>query len=320
MRRMVSYIYSYEGNDRKENVGFGKFDMDSHMIKANISLRYDGIDKYLKVYFFVRNNNEAVCIYIGNALKKGNCYEHKSTSNIEVLTESQYRSSDVYGLYVEGDDTKFISYWGEEYVIENVTNCASIMADEVKETGESIAENKDVIQVEDEDSVYLLDKRCLEKKSANQKCGSNKYIRGYEINNEYEYEVSNQAQNKMTNEVRKISILGNYWDETSIETHMIDGKELYTCQIAMDDLYRLPRNYWCIRRNAYLYQGYMKHGRIWLIEKNGLYVAVPGYLTVNDEIMSRKYGFGIFMECDENGLMESSVMKWMRGFWCKKVE
>lgn len=115
------------------------------------------------------------------------------------------------------------------------------------------------------------------------------------------------------------SMLERLFGKERIEQYVIDNNKLSACKIVPKDIYVLPRCCWNNVRNAYLCHCFMKYGGAYLIEADGLYIGVPGYKTINDEIMAGKYGFKHFMECKIECLGVSSNMNWKRGFWCKKL-
>lgn len=73
-------------------------------------------------------------------------------------------------------------------------------------------------------------------------------------------------------------------------TMTLDGENQTTCSIKPMDIYMLPRKCWEIVRNAYVCHGFMRYGQVYLIERNGLYIGVCGYRTINEEIIAKSMG------------------------------
>lgn len=99
----------------------------------------------------------------------------------------------------------------------------------------------------------------------------------------------------------------------------ISGEEMVIKEVTPNEIYSLPRQCWCAAKNAYACHGFMKYGKLYLIESDGVYLAVPGYKNVNDEIVATKYGFKKFIKDEVVCLGVSSARHWHRGYWCKKI-
>ena len=121
VKRLVAYIYGYKNGIKGRNAGFGKIDTKDNDMKMNITLRYDGAPKNLKVYFFVKEDGKTYGIYLGNMERKMSEYELKRAINIKELTHNKYEAKDIYGIVIKCDEeVKYVSFWQTEYHIDKV--------------------------------------------------------------------------------------------------------------------------------------------------------------------------------------------------------
>lgn len=303
MKRLVSYIYKYSNGKKGENVGYGKIDTIDNRIKLNISLRCTRCVTALKVYFFIREESTKL-VYIGEAKGNGNIYELRSIIDIYETTKGKYKTSDIYGLAIVSEkEIVYISYWKEEYKIEGYImwneKPTALEAKESKDEAEKAQANKaedNSVEVVEEDTIYLIDKNCVPVEEA----------------------VNDEKIVKESVEEEQVH-LSQFFKENVMSSMMLDGKNQTTCSIKPMDIYMLPRKCWEIVRNAYVCHGFMRYGQVYLIERNGLYIGVCGYKTINEEIIAKKYGFDIFMEGDVASLGKSSNPKWSTGLWCRRI-
>lgn len=320
---MVSYIYRYIDGVKSDNIGFGKIDMYGNQIKVNITLRYTKEKEYLKVYFFVKEGSATKLIYIGEGEVKRTGFELKNNMDIAEVTEGKYNVNNLHGIVItEQEKIKYVSFWQQEYVIKSF--------EEFQKPEEQS------IEIDEEDTIYLIDKNCvladknnsvdveklnvlenenIESECKNtEECNDNVELDELIECNEHEQFDGNENSDEVSN-----SMMCRYYSKEFVKKIMVDGVPRPVCEIMPKDIYHLPRECWCCGKNSFACHGFMNHGKLFLVEDDGIYFAVPGYQTKNDEIAAKKYGFNRFMQCDIECLKESSSPKWHRGFWCRQI-
>ncbi len=275
MKRLVSYIYKYSEGVKGENIGVGKIDVNKDTLKINITLGFDKEIKNLKVCFFVKQDETTKLINIGNMNKTDIGFSIEKTVDIASITNNEIGISDIYGIIIMGEEIECISFWKKEYKVEKC---------------QDYFEN---IEVEEEDTIYLIDKECMSK------------------NCKKDIEIEKQ-------EVPTARI-EEFFKEIKIPQELVNGKQCNILGISPKDIYELPREYWSLSKNAYVCYSSIKYGKVYILEDDGLYLAVPGYSSLGEQILAEKYGFDIFLESEVKELKESSVEKWKRGYWCKKL-
>jgi hypothetical protein len=303
LKRLIAYIYGYKNGVKGKNTGFGKIDTKGNDIKMNITLRYNGEAECLKVYFFVRKEEKTYILYLGDMEKGMSEYELRRTVNIKELSRDKCEAGDIHGILIKGEeDIRYISFWKEEYNIgETVDMLKEVLSDdkEINEIEEekleveeklTIEEHKE-IEIEEDDTVYLVEPDCTP------------------VNDSY---VAKQI------ELRTTSIC-QYMKNKQIKEVSLNNEKCNMCEISPKDIYEFPRECWCVGKNAYACHGFIKYGRLFVIEMDDLYLAVPGYNSTNERIIAERYGFGTFVENETECLQQSSCTKWERGYWCKKM-
>ena len=309
MKRLVSYIYRYSNGVKKENIGFGKIDTNDNQLKINISLRYNIDSEYLEVYFFVRGAENTKLIFVGNAEVHNANYELRKVMDISEATKEKYNAKDIWGILIKDHkDIRCISFWKEEYRIESYIEWDKVSIQNVPSKSEANSNESDSIEVVEEDTIYMIDKNCIPVKEKNY----DGEIKRSCIDGEEEKENKGREEHLYPS-------LSEFFKPENITERTIDNKSLKVCVITPKDIYALPRQYWCTGKNAYSCHGFVRYGKLFLIENDGIYIGVPGYKTINDEIVAIKYGFNRFMESEIECLKRSSNSRWTRGLWCKKI-
>ncbi|MDE6210322.1 MAG: hypothetical protein K2M73_11705 [Lachnospiraceae bacterium] len=203
-------------------------------------------------------------------------------------------------------------------------NAEEIQNDNIRESNEMTENEKKHRDEAFENEEDNISSDYMRKKETENKSIIEEQIKGKTGQNINEQQIETKEKLEKTdkdnqNNNNSRSILERFFGKQRIGQYVIDKNKLPVCRIIPKDIYVLPRCCWNNVRNAYLCHCFMKYGGAYLIEADGIYIGVPGYKTINDEIMAGKYGFKRFMECEVDCLGVSSNMNWKRGFWCKKL-
>lgn len=310
MKRMVSYIYGYKDGRKGDNAGFGKIDISANVLKINITMKDQREIKSYKVYLFVKEEVTRF-IYVGDLENVGNSLIMKSEIDFGETTGNTYNVEDIYGIAICSLGIDFISFWKKEYEIQGYEIWTYIdkSRDNLTEALSNSNDDGKVIYVEDEDSIYMLDKECLMGKCS-----------------EYKGDKSKDLVAEGREESRPLKsatcVLGKYFKGIEIPEKKIGTDVIRIIGVSPKDIHNLPKENWNLMKNSFVCYSSIKFGKVYLLERESgeLLLGIPGYNSSIESIFATRYGFSEFMESDVDILGESSVGQWKRGYWCKKLQ
>lgn len=107
-RRFVSYIYLYEHGMKSMNTGFAKVESRHGQCRISVVLKniYTGSGK-LKVYMFVRSDQELRGILLGELLVKNHVSEWSFKTNADHMAGSEFTLDQISGLIIQGEEDRF---------------------------------------------------------------------------------------------------------------------------------------------------------------------------------------------------------------------
>lgn len=127
-RRLISYIYEYEGNVKGKNVGFVKLEARNGLCKLNVNVKklYMGSEN-MGVYLLTGTQE----IFLGNIFLRNGCGEFRTLVQVADVEESGESMDECYGLTIhEKRDTwrTYTTIWEDavaqaaQIVLETVTS------------------------------------------------------------------------------------------------------------------------------------------------------------------------------------------------------
>lgn len=118
-KRLVSYIYTYDGEKKMKNVGFAKIDSRGGQCKVVVNLK--GVSTGgLKVYLFKREDDKLVGIQLGHFRPVNGSGEFRELTVSGNIEGSGYSLDEMGGLYIcenENSNKVFASEWDDIPVI-----------------------------------------------------------------------------------------------------------------------------------------------------------------------------------------------------------
>lgn len=284
-RRITSYIYNYNKNEKQANCGYFRFDITEAGCKLSVKVKvpeeYNA--KSAGVYLIKAENERLKGVLIGKSCSSdGNiCYRHLCTEND---IAQGIGISEVKGVLIYDDNIPEMLLSGGLY---NEKIDISIMD----------------IDNQEENTVYTIDVNCHEKLC-------NEITDGEEIE-----EVQEQEGVVSTMEIREENLR---WQEVLFAKFpkvRVDfgGDDSEAIKMRPHDLVWFPRRYWRMSNNSYLLSGYNSYQYIMLVRGSGnrkgsYYLAIPGKNAINEALQAKRQGFGEFVTNSGDF-----------GFWCCKV-
>lgn len=142
-KRFVSYIYSYNNGEKKNNAGFAKVDLRNGKCKVIIrfKLQYTPGIYPFKVYFFIREDNKLIGIPIGTGKIIGSSFDFKDVINSDNISGSGYNLDKISGIYICDEINKnsvYASEWDNipvntDMFTEYIKKAESVKAEPIRE-------------------------------------------------------------------------------------------------------------------------------------------------------------------------------------------
>ena len=296
MQRFVTYIYAYENNNKKQNVGFDKVDIRGDYCQVEIHLKRTGYTNVkCPVYLFVRENEVIVGVEIGEIALVNGCGDFVRQLNCNGVGETPYCMKDMKGILIFLDDTvMFASQWDER----------AIYRDNFKpyeETKEIPVEQLEDAAEEPEESGQM-EKLQVESVQAQQS--------GEQQSEELQPEA--QRSGDMWMDLWE-KLNGMYGAKNLFE----NMPEISGIHMELKDLRELPKKYWYLGSNSFLLHGFFNYRHLLLgkVENESgrkWFIGVPGIYQNQEKVLAAVFGFPEFRQEKDTGVKTGQFGYWYR--------
>ena len=304
-RRLISYIYEYEGKEKGKNVGFVKLEARNGQCRLNVNVKriYVG-GNAIGVYLLGKNGET---LFLGTMFVRNGGGEFQTTVDTKNVEESGNGLDTYYGLTVHDVKNSWRSY---TTVWEDVPVSLSLPQEEpeheaqLETTGEHDAETGPVAQdilpgsedVETEQMISGVVREIEEETAQSAELGTP--VLSPELENPEVLQYLRETE-EMTTDPEKL------WQELrkrypKIQPFDYDGdSEVLT--IRPQDIGNLPRENWIYGNNSFLLHGYYNFRYLILVRlhnENGCpryLIGVPGHYYSNEKYMATMFGFPNFV-------------------------
>lgn len=306
-RRLISYIYEYEGKEKGKNVGFVKLEARSGQCRLNVNVKrmYVG-GNAVGVYLLGKDGEKT---FLGNVFARGGAGEFRATLDAKNVEGSGRELDTYYGLVVHDVKNSWRSYktvWEDAPVLpeaENVIQPAEEEMQPMEEVEPDLADHliaEDVLLgSEDLDGTTESAKTTTQETEPESAAPASPHaVRSPELENPeilrylQESEEVTPDPELLWQELRK--------SYPKIQPFDYDGtSEVLT--IRPQDIGRLPRESWIYGNNSFLLHGYYNFRYLILIrlekpESAPRYLlGVPGHYYSSEKYMANMFGFPNFV-------------------------
>jgi len=114
-KRLVSYIYNYEHNQRGNNVGFSRVESQNGKCKVTIHVRLNTVSSQpVKVYMVHRDGPTLEGIYFGEMFSKSGTGDFRAETDAQRLMGTKYNLDDICGVMLVVSEILFLgSQWDD---------------------------------------------------------------------------------------------------------------------------------------------------------------------------------------------------------------
>lgn len=335
MKRFIRYLYEYEGNQKKRNVGFVKVEQDGK--ETTISVHGKGL---------CGKNNENISCYLikldsetGNILfvpageiqigmiSCGGCFCYTEEliragygKTEQSVGQTCEKKDDICGLGL-GDPKEafYVALWNEEMYGDLDIARAKVFQefDSDKTAGESKSIDEKEAEVEtqfgDDEETENLEEEQPEKKeqeTVEESSEKKEQETVEELPEKKEQEIVEESSEKKN--LKK--------DDRDID---LQNFRRQIMKIQRGEISILPRCEWKLANNNFLLHGYYNYRHLVLIDEgNQLKLGVPGIYHEREARAAATFGFPEFIaEADVNVTLEPQERNENQqfGYWCRQV-
>lgn len=321
MKRFIRYLYEYEGNQKKRNVGFVKVEQDGK--ETTISVHGKGLcgksNENISCYLIKLDSETGNILFvpmgeiqIGVISCGGSfCYTEeliragsgKTEQSVGQLCE---KKDDICGLGL-GDpkETFYVALWNEEMYGDLDIAKAVVEVEKCEETETAKTEKKLTAEVANVE------------KAEPQENQDTKMAAEFHENEDGKMIVEPQkAENQEQEDIAEVQRENDSTDKAEDSRRQI-------MKIQRGEISILPRCEWKLANNNFLLHGYYNYRHLVLIDEgNQLKLGVPGIYHEREARAAATFGFPEFIaEADVNVTLEPQERNENQqfGYWCRQV-
>ena len=335
MKRFIRYLYEYEGNQKKRNVGFVKVEQDGK--ETTISVHGKGLcgksNENISCYFIKLDSEMGNILFVPageiqiGMISCGGCFCYTEEliragygKTEQSVGQTCEKKDDICGLGL-GDPKEafYVALWNEEMYGDLDIARAKVFRefDSDKTAGESKSIDEKEAEVEtqfgDDEETENLEEEQPEKKeqeTVEESSEKKEQETVEEFPEKKEQETVEESSEKK--DLKK--------DDRDID---LQNFRRQIMKIQRGEISILPRCEWKLANNNFLLHGYYNYRHLVLIDEgNQLKLGVPGIYHEREARAAATFGFPEFIaEADVNVTLEPQERNENQqfGYWCRQV-
>ena len=335
MKRFIRYLYEYEGNQKKRNVGFVKVEQDGK--ETTISVHGKGLcgksNENISCYLIKLDSEMGNILFVPageiqiGMISCGGCFCYTEEliragygKTEQSVGQTCEKKDDICGLGL-GDPKEafYVALWNEEMYGDLDIARAKVFQefDSDKTAGESKSIDEKEAEVEtqfgDDEETENLEEEQPEKKeqeTVEESSEKKEQETAEEFPEKKEQETVEESSEKK--DLKK--------DDRDID---LQNSRRQIMKIQRGEISILPRCEWKLANNNFLLHGYYNYRHLVLIDEgNQLKLGVPGIYHEREARAAATFGFPEFIaEADVNVTLEPQERNENQqfGYWCRQV-
>ena len=336
-RRLISYIYEYEGKVKGKNIGFVKLEAKNGQCRLNVNAKrvYVG-GNAIGVYLLGQGGEKT---FLGNMFVRNGCGEFRTTVEAMNVEGTGKTLDTYYGLVVHDVRDSWRSYqtiWDDEKAVEKSEEPETIqeveehvepepsrLAEECRESEVETSEQQPEQQPEQQSEQQpAKDVQAAELSEPTFNDEATPSIETMVISPELE---NPEVLRYLQETEQPAPDPDTRWQQMRKEYPKIQpfdhdgGSEVLA--IRPDDIGKLPRESWIYGNNSFLLHGYYNYRYLILVrldQKNGqvrYLLGVPGHYYSNEKYMANMFGFPNFVLSKKQPLNDGRF-----GYWYTEIK
>ena len=321
MKRFIRYLYEYEGNQKKRNVGFVKVEQDGK--ETTISVHGKGLcgksNENISCYLIKLDSETGNILFVPageiqiGIISCGGCFCYTeeliragSGKTEQSVGQTCEKKDDICGLGL-GDpkETFYVALWNEEMYGDLDIAKAVVEVEKCEETETAKTEKKLTAEVANVE------------KAEPQENQNTKMAAEFHENEDGKMKVEpQQVEDQEQEDIAEVQRENDSTDKAEDSRRQI-------MKIQRGEISILPRCEWKLANNNFLLHGYYNYRHLVLIDEgNQLKLGVPGIYHEREARAAATFGFPEFIaEADVNVTLEPQERNENEqfGYWCRQV-
>ena len=328
-RRLISYIYAYEGGEKGKNIGFAKIDMRGPQCRIQVNVKKVYVGSSDVGVYLLHAGGE---LLLGRIFIRGGAGEFRTQIQSENVDGSGLRVDDCYGLTIHEVENAWQSYttiWEDAVAQTAEIQLAEVTAENLRKQKEDqeltvSAEIERELEAEEqklEATAPWGEENENVDKDSSEPVMQQKTLQEEPKSLEQSLEQSQQAPKEQQSQPRgpedtaRLAELDREENEELADTNIWKKmSDLYTKVLAFDydngceilsikpqDIGLLPREVWTYGNNSFLLHGYYNYRHLILAkllepqQPPRYLLGVPGHYFSNEKYMASMFGFPHFV-------------------------
>lgn len=328
-QRFLSYLFEYEGDEKKENCGFAKVEVRGEVQRIFLSVRSREPVELLHVFGFYRTEAGLGCVPLGRLVVKGGRGQLQYVNSGTYLPGSSIRFDQLAGLVIgrqQPFSNAYATVWDDAYFGLSLFETEN--SESAEEPDSSAPKEDDAAQSSggEQETQEAQNPQTGEDRTDEEPCKismEEKPIDGHAVSvqdTEEEGPVDEREQLKAQEVVadEEVECCGaeRIWNQLSVSYPHIETlpSDTVVCLKVMPaDIGRLPRQNWMLSNNGFLMYSFVKHRYIVFarVGDDHYELWVPGNYDRNEEFMAQMFGFYRFRSAKSREARSGDF-----GYWC----
>lgn len=284
-QRFLSYLFEYEGDQKKENCGFAKIEIRGDVQRIFLSVKNNEQAEILHVFGFYHTKDGCDCVPLGRMVVKNGKGQLQYINNGIYLAGSEIKFEQLSGI-VAGRQKPFsnayATVWDDQYF-----GLSLFEKDRAKQTAQS--EDEQVLENQPQEELQTMEVCC---------------------------ETDSKETNKIEQGQDKADAV---WAQLSTAYQHIEtlpGDTVVCLKVMPADIGRLPRPNWMLSNNGFLMYSFVKYRYIVFAKvTQGRYeLWVPGNYEKSEKLMAQMFGFYCFRSVKSKKASAGDF-----GYWCVPI-
>lgn len=338
-KRIVSYIYRYDKEQKGSNVGYARIEKKKEMCRIQVQMRENREQKNCRVYLFRQHSQGIEPFYMGEMTVMGEMLVFKTQVEDKNIFQSGLTIDEMDGILIDWseecyfatswkNDSIFLGNWrgkvsGEGTEKERVQEVAEIRG----EIQESDANRSEIDELPEKQTMVTAEQKENESETA-ETAGQQEDLQGIFAAEEKETEesVEKGAESEAEGEMQMQSICGvcpfkrQHLDYGKKILNSFPGmrpfseKNALRCvKLELQDIGCLPMKFWSLSGNRFLLHGYYCYRHLIFLENaSGEYqLGVPGIYSEREEKNAEHFGFREFRSIGDFEKRQGAFGYWM---------
>ncbi len=327
-KRIVSYLYRYENEEKTDNVGYVRVELRDKQCRVFVGIRDYKMPTDSKYKLCMYSNNDEG-IFVENLYTKNGMEELKLTTDPQNVFGSKRSVSDIEGVFLyRNGEVIYLSQWTDRPVdfnnlmsieedIDQYKNEKILVEAEPKEDLLKVTENKEEKNEQESSITENINNQQLEKSMEENinklKLESNITENINKLQSKFDIEGNINNQNNIYREekIDEDKVILKYVEpevalknilETYPKLPAFDNNELFNCvRIRLNDIGLLSMENWKLGTNSFLVHGYYTYKYLMLGKvtfgdgKHATVLGIPGVFSSKEKYLANLFGFNQFV-------------------------